>query len=359
MRPLIPLIVCGGFLGSGKTTFLQAFLKGYRARRPEAEVLLVENDFGDVSFDAQALSGRSVRVEALAQGCICCSLAGDFTKALLAALDEQERAGRPLDLILIEPSGVGALSQILAGCRAPELAGRVQVLTSLCFVDAANYFMYLENFDAFFEDQLRSAALISLNRSEGLPAGEAEEIAQSLRTLNPRARLYWETDRHSAATVAALLGRLAAGAEPAGPGGHLAQQGRPGQPSQPGPSRQPLQQPQAEAPFEDDEGYERPQHFDSEALFSRFVWQQSTPLPLRRLQEALGIAARKRGGRLVRAKGVVEVLHKGPAGLEKQLMEVQLSGGQHGYRRLRGAPPELIGKVHCIMTRVAQLPPEN
>jgi G3E family GTPase len=179
------IIIISGFLGAGKTTLIQAFLK----KLPSNEkVVLVENDFGDISVDAALLKSGGIEVREINAGCICCSLSGDFIKAMKELLERYHP-----DKVIIEPSGVGKLSDIVKACSDPLIVPLAKVISKITVADVNRYKMYLDNFGEFFEDQIENADLVLLNRTE-----ESTEKAASARgmvkELNPRAVIFGSMD---------------------------------------------------------------------------------------------------------------------------------------------------------------------
>ncbi len=155
------IILVSGFLGAGKTTLVQKLLKeAFTGQR----IALIENDFGEISIDAALLQTSGFQVREISSGCICCSLSGDFVKALKELLD----ACHP-DRILIEPSGVGKLSDIIQACADARLRGLVRISRKITVVDVKRCAMYLENFGEFFEDQIRHTDAVVLSRVEAYP----------------------------------------------------------------------------------------------------------------------------------------------------------------------------------------------
>lgn len=163
----VPVWIISGFLGAGKTTYIEKIL---REKQNEARYAIIENDFGEVSFDSQRLQGQAVQVKELRQGCICCSLVGDFKEALLEAL----REAKDVDAILIEPSGVGKLSDILEALSTPVLMDKVEVKGAITLVDAEKIELYAKNFGEFYCDQIQHADLIVLTHTLGM----AEDVAE-------------------------------------------------------------------------------------------------------------------------------------------------------------------------------------
>jgi G3E family GTPase len=168
------IYVISGFLGAGKTTLIQKLLKEAFSKD---KVIIIENDFGEISVDAALLKSGSVEVKEINSGCICCSLSGDFVKALKELLDRFHP-----DKILIEPSGVGKLSDIMKACSDSRILPFAKVKAKITVVDVKRCKIYLENFGEFFEDQIQNADVILLSRTENFPdrAGDAGKLIRSL-----------------------------------------------------------------------------------------------------------------------------------------------------------------------------------
>lgn len=175
------IFVISGFLGAGKTTLIQKLLS--EAFHNE-KVVLIENDFGDISVDAALLKSGDIEVKEMNSGCICCSLSGDFIKALKELLERFQP-----DKIIIEPSGVGKLSDIMKACSDPRILSLAKVRSKFTVVDVKRCKMYLDNFGEFFEDQIQNADIVLLSRTEEFPekVHAAEEV---IKTLNPNAFIY-------------------------------------------------------------------------------------------------------------------------------------------------------------------------
>ena len=130
----VKVYIISGFLGAGKTTFIQPLIK----ELPDPQrILVLENDFGQVNLDGALLREQGYTVRELTSGCICCSLAGDFRRALVDILDTQD-----VDYIIIEPSGVSQLSDILAICKDSSIAKRIELTGCVSIVDAMRAPMY-------------------------------------------------------------------------------------------------------------------------------------------------------------------------------------------------------------------------
>jgi G3E family GTPase len=175
------IYIVSGFLGSGKTTLIRRLLSdAFRGAR----AILVENDFGDESVDAALMRRAGVEVAELASGCICCSISGDFVKSLRRLLERYEP-----EVVLIEPSGVGKLSDITALCGDAAIMSRGALKRKITVVDATRCAMYLDNFGEFFEDQVACADAVVLSRCDGRP--DIAEAARSLvRSVNADAPIY-------------------------------------------------------------------------------------------------------------------------------------------------------------------------
>ena len=148
--------IISGFLGAGKTTFIKRLLD---TDLKNEKVVLIENEYGEISVDTDLLSDTKIEIKELSQGCICCSLAGDFSKSLKEIIEKFNP-----DRIIIEPSGVGKLTDIVA---AVNDAGYQDDINSLvCMVDAKKAKMYDKNFGEFFVDQIKNAHTVILSRTD-------------------------------------------------------------------------------------------------------------------------------------------------------------------------------------------------
>ena len=170
--------IFSGFLGAGKTTLIRKLIaEGYQGEK----LVLIENEFGEIAVDGAFLQDAGVQITEMNSGCICCTLVGDFTKALAQVLRDYAP-----DRILIEPSGVGKLSDVAAAVERVEGA---EIGAKVTVVDAGKCKMYARNFGEFFNDQVQSADLIVLSRTD--TANDAKTLAavELLKGINPEARL--------------------------------------------------------------------------------------------------------------------------------------------------------------------------
>ena len=171
--------IISGFLGAGKTTLIKRLLADALTGE---KVVLIENEFGEIGIDGGFLKDAGIVVNEMNAGCICCSLVGDFGKALHEVVDQYHP-----DRILIEPSGVGKLSDVIAAVQNAHLD--VQLNSFVTVVDALKAKMYLKNFGEFFENQVAHAGAILLSRTAECPANRLDEVLTLLRGLNAHARI--------------------------------------------------------------------------------------------------------------------------------------------------------------------------
>ena len=172
--------VFSGFLGAGKTTLIKKLLKeGYNGEK----LVLIENEFGEIGIDGGFMKDAGIEVTEMNQGCICCSLVGDFGKALQKVLDEYAP-----DRILIEPSGVGKLSDVIKAVM--DIDSDQIVLNSYTTVcDASKIKMYMKNFGEFYKNQVETAKTIVLSRSQKLSDEKLAEAVAMIKELNDHATI--------------------------------------------------------------------------------------------------------------------------------------------------------------------------
>ncbi len=174
--------IVSGFLGAGKTTLIKKLLS--QAYQNE-KLVLIENEFGEISVDGGFLKDSGVEVSEMSSGCICCSLVGDFGKAL----QEVEERFHP-DRILIEPSGVGKLSDVVVAVQNTAKDNPALKLNSFVTVaDASKVKVYMKNFGEFYNNQIESAGTILLSRTQNLTQDKLEAAVALLREKNPTAAI--------------------------------------------------------------------------------------------------------------------------------------------------------------------------
>ena len=170
--------IFSGFLGAGKTTLIRKLIaEGYQGEK----LVLIENEFGEIAVDGAFLQDAGVQITEMNSGCICCTLVGDFTKALGQVMRDYAP-----DRILIEPSGVGKLSDV---ARAVERVEGAEIGAKVTVVDAGKCRLYARNFGEFFNDQVANADLIVLSRTDTADEAKTLAAAELLLGINAGARL--------------------------------------------------------------------------------------------------------------------------------------------------------------------------
>ena len=180
--------IISGFLGAGKTTLIKRLLG---TKLHDEKVVLIENEFGEIGIDSGFLKETKVDITELNQGCICCSLQGDFSKAL----QEIHTKFNP-DRIIIEPSGVGKLSDIVKAVVDADVEN-TSLNALVCVCDANKAKMYLKNFGEFYIDQVKHAKTIFLSRTDVASEAKMEECLNIIRDIN--------SDAHIVTTPVAIL----------------------------------------------------------------------------------------------------------------------------------------------------------
>ena len=170
--------IFSGFLGAGKTTLIQKLIaEAYKGE----QVVLIENEFGEIGIDGGFLRDAGVEINEMNSGCICCSLVGDFGKALEKVLDQFHP-----DRILIEPSGVGKLSDIIQAVEDLDL-DHVKLNGFTTVVDAKKAKIYMKNFGEFYNNQVEHASSIILSHTAGMDEEKLEKVVELLREHNEHA----------------------------------------------------------------------------------------------------------------------------------------------------------------------------
>ena len=187
--------IFSGFLGAGKTTLIRKLIKeGYKGEK----LVLIENDFGEIAIDGGFLKDAGVEITEMSSGCICCSLVGDFREALKKVITDYAP-----DRIIIEPSGVGKLSDV---ATAVEQVEDVKIGAKVTVVDAGKCRMYMRNFGEFFNNQVENADIIVMSRTDTAKEDAILKASELLRGLNPNVSLIstpW--DKLSGEQIIALM----------------------------------------------------------------------------------------------------------------------------------------------------------
>jgi len=175
------ITIISGFLGAGKTTLIKKLLE--EAFQGE-KIVLIENEFGEIGIDGGFLKEAGIQVNEMNSGCICCSLVGDFAAALKEVLDIYAP-----DRILIEPSGVGKLSDVVKAVEQMAGSMDVHVDSAIVVVDGKKCKMYMKNFGEFFNNQIEHAGTIVLSRTQSMTDEKLEECVGLLREHNAHATM--------------------------------------------------------------------------------------------------------------------------------------------------------------------------
>ncbi|MBR3036410.1 MAG: GTP-binding protein, partial [Lachnospiraceae bacterium] len=173
--------VISGFLGAGKTTLIKKLLE--EALKGE-QVVLIENEFGEIGIDGGFLKDAGVQITEMSQGCICCSLVGDFGKAL----NEVITTYHP-DRVIIEPSGVGKLSDVMAAVKRVSDECELELNSATTVADASKAKIYMKNFGEFYNDQIENAGAIVLSRMQNVSEEKLDAALELLREKNAKARI--------------------------------------------------------------------------------------------------------------------------------------------------------------------------
>ena len=173
--------IISGFLGAGKTTLIKKMLKEVF---PGEKIVLIENEFGEIGIDGGFLKDAGVQITEMNSGCICCSLVGDFGTALKQVIEPYAP-----DRILIEPSGVGKLSDVTKAVMGVAAHEQVELNSSVTVVDGQKCKMYMKNFGEFFNNQVENAGTIVISRTQKMSEDKLDACVAMLREKNPKAAI--------------------------------------------------------------------------------------------------------------------------------------------------------------------------
>ena len=167
--------IFSGFLGAGKTTLIRKLVKEAYSNQ---KIVIIENEFGEIGIDGDFLKDAGIEIKEMSQGCICCSLVGDFTKALKKVIEEMQP-----ERIIIEPSGVGKLSDVIKAVQNVDSDDiELSSFTTIC--DGKKVEMYAKNFGEFYNDQIEHANCIVISRSQALSEEKLDAIVKMIREKN-------------------------------------------------------------------------------------------------------------------------------------------------------------------------------
>lgn len=175
----VKIDVFSGFLGAGKTTLIKKLINESFYKE---KVVVIENEFGEIGIDGSILKDTNIEVKEINAGCICCSIAGDFKKAVKEVIDRYKP-----ERIIIEPSGVAKLSEIISVCNNSELKSSVELNMVTTVIDVLKYDMYIKNFGEFYKNQIMNAKTIVLSRTQNSTVEKLNEIKEKINGLNSKA----------------------------------------------------------------------------------------------------------------------------------------------------------------------------
>ena len=173
--------IISGFLGAGKTTLISKLLK---EALPDEQVVLIENEFGEIGIDGGFLKDSGVEIREMNSGCICCSLVGDFGTSLKEVVDKYHP-----DRIIIEPSGVGKLSDVIKAVKDLHIENEIRLNSASTVADASKVKMYMKNFGEFFNNQIEHAGTIILSRTQNVSEDKLKKAIEMIRSLNTDAHI--------------------------------------------------------------------------------------------------------------------------------------------------------------------------
>ncbi len=173
--------IISGFLGAGKTTLIKKLIED---SLHSEKLMIIENEFGQIGIDGGFLKDTGIEITEMNSGCICCSLVGDFGTALKEALDKYTP-----DRIIIEPSGVGKLSDVIKAVKDIHEDAKIQLNSFAAVVDAQKCKMYMKNFGEFFNNQIENANTIILSRTQKLSQEKLEGVVALIREHNENANI--------------------------------------------------------------------------------------------------------------------------------------------------------------------------
>jgi len=175
---MIKVDVVSGFLGAGKTTLIKKILREYSSER----LVLIENEFGEIGIDGDLIEREGFEVYEISNGCICCIMQKDFVNLIQRVIKEFKP-----ERIIIEPTGISILSEVIEVLKQPEISKEVKINSLITVVDCMNYLEQCDMFGEFFEDQIINAKTLILSKSQFVNSIKLEKIICSLENLNPEA----------------------------------------------------------------------------------------------------------------------------------------------------------------------------
>jgi len=178
---MVKVSIFSGFLGAGKTTLIKKLLKECFTNE---KVVLIENEFGEVGIDGGFLKDAGIEITEMNSGCICCTLAGDFTKSLGEVLEKFSP-----DRVIIEPSGVGKLSDVITAVQKTSEVHNIEFSGFITVADCAKYQMFMKAFGEFYNNQIEYADAIVLSRTQNVPEKKLLDCVNAIKTINDKATI--------------------------------------------------------------------------------------------------------------------------------------------------------------------------
>ncbi|MGN0703665.1 MAG: GTP-binding protein, partial [Lentihominibacter sp.] len=173
--------IISGFLGAGKTTFIKELIsKVYE----DEKIVLIENEFGEIGIDSRFMQNSGVEVTEMNSGCICCTLVGDFARSLKQVVEEFQP-----DRVIIEPSGVGKLSEVADAVMAVKEDADIEISSRITVVDGKKIKLYMKNFSEFYSNQIENATTVVVSRTQLMDENKLKECMDILREHNSKAAI--------------------------------------------------------------------------------------------------------------------------------------------------------------------------
>jgi len=182
---MIKVEVISGFLGAGKTTFINKRLKELKEKFSEEKIVLIENEFGEISIDNEFIV-EGIKIEEISSGCICCVLKESFKESLEKIIEND------IDRIIIEPTGLGMLGEILKILKSGKISKKCEIASVTTVIDGKNYLEQVEIFGSFFTDQIENAETLYISKIDDTEVELISEIEESLKEINSRAKTIFE-----------------------------------------------------------------------------------------------------------------------------------------------------------------------
>ena len=177
---MIKVDIISGFLGAGKTTFIKKLIKEIY---PDEQIVLIENEFGEIGIDGTFMHDSGIEITEINSGCICCSLVGDFETSLVEVIEKYHP-----DRIIIEPSGVGKLSDVIKAVNEVN-SDELSLDNHMTVIDAKKCRLYTKNFGEFFNNQIEYASTIILSRTQDMSLDKIQDVINLIKQLNTKANI--------------------------------------------------------------------------------------------------------------------------------------------------------------------------